>query len=206
MRKRLIGVFIIVILLGSVCGCAQKDENRDGQCILEKIGEDEYKITLYDKSYNEVYSQVYSDMRVPPWVEMITDAVWEIGISVGSPARYTFYFNTQTAEISDTYFNAVLFGDRYIAYMEDDVIGADTITLTLTDIFKEDILHQEIVRDFSILADPMSAVKNVEMIDAETIRLEYYEGKEMTAVSETVALELNGTDSLFLLKTEMSST
>lgn len=166
------------------------------QCICEQIGENEYKITLYDEAYNEVFSQVYSDMRIPPWVERITDTIWEVGVSVGSPARYTFYFDAETAEISDTYFNAILFGDKYIAYMEDDVIGADTITLTLTDIFKEDILHQEIERDFSVLADPMSAVKSVELVDDVTVRLEYYAGEEMTLVSEAIELK----DPLLLLK------
>ena len=166
------------------------------QCICEQIGENDYKIILYDKANNEVWSQVYTDMRIPPWVERITDTIWEVGVSVGSPARYTFYFDAETAEISDTYFNAILFGDKYIAYMEDDVIGADTITLTMTDIFKEDILHQEIERDFSVLADPMSAVKSVELVDDVTVRLEYYAGEEMTLVSEAIELK----DPLLLLK------
>lgn len=43
----------------------------------------------------------------------------------------------------------------------------DTYTLILTDIFKKGILHQEIVRDFSfrVIADSMSVVTSVEMID-----------------------------------------
>lgn len=163
----------------------------NGQCVLEQTGENEYEITLYDKEHNLVFSEVYSYMRMPPWVKMITDTVWEIGISVGSPARYTFYFDTETAEISDTFFNAKLFGDKYIAYMENDMDGAGTRTLTLTDIFCDGILHQEIVRDFSALvADPMSTVTNIEMIGDKTIRLEYFEGEEMTQVSETIELAL----------------
>ena len=155
----------------------------------KKIGDVEYEITLYDKVHNEVYSAVYPEVS---WVKMITDTVCEIGVSVGSPARYTFYFDTETAEMSDTYYNAKLFGDRYIAYMEDDVNGADIYTLILTDIFKRGILHQEVVRDFSfsVIADPMSVITSVEMIDDKTIRLKYFESENMTGVSEIIELEL----------------
>lgn len=73
----------------------------NGQGSIEQIGDKEYRVTLYDKNHNEVFSEDYSYMRMPPWFTMITDNIWEIGISVGSPARYTFYFDTETAEISD---------------------------------------------------------------------------------------------------------
>ena len=154
-----------------------------------KIGDDEYEITLYDKVHNEIYSVVYPRKS---WVRKVTDTVYEIGVSFGSPVKYTFYFDTETAEISDTYYNAKLFGDRYIAYMEDDVNGADTYTLILTDIFQKGSLHQEIVRDFSfsVIADPMSVISSVEMIDDKSIRLKYFEGEDMSYVSEIIELEL----------------
>ena len=161
----------------------------NGQGSIEQIGDKEYRVTLYDKNHNEIFSEDYSYMRMPPWFTMVSDNIWEIGISVGSPARYTFYFDTETAEISDTYFNAKVFGDKYIAYMDSDVIGADEITLTLTDIFEKGILHQEVVRDFSVCADPMSAVYRVEMVDENSIRLEYCEGEDYTTVSEIIELE-----------------
>lgn len=158
----------------------------NGQCSLEKIGKDEYVITLYDKEHEAVDSIVYSYHE--PWVEMVTDTLLEINFNAGNPARYTFYFDMETAKISDTYFNSILFGDRYIAYMAFE--NEDEITLTLTDIFKEQILYQEIIRDFSLFADYMGAVIGIEMIDEQNIRLEYYEGTDMTIVSEIIALEL----------------
>ena len=161
---------------------------KNGQGSIEQIGDKEYRITLYDKNHNEVFSEDYSYMRMPPWFTMITDNIWEIGISVGSPARYTFYFDTETAEISNIYFNAKVFGDKYIAYMDFDVISADEITLTLTDIFDKGILHQEVMRNFTACADPMSAILSVEMIDDTNIRLEYWEGTDYTKVSETIEL------------------
>ena len=159
----------------------------NGQCSLEKIGKDEYVITLYDKEHEAVDSIVYSYHE--PWVERVTDTLLEINFNAGNPARYTFYFDMETARISDTYFNSTLFGDRYIAYMALE--NEDEITLTLTDIFKEQILYQEIIRDFSLFADYMGAVIDIEMIDEQNIRLEYYEGADMTIVSEIIALNLD---------------
>ena len=161
---------------------------KNGQGSIEQIGDKEYRVILYDKNHNEVFSEDYSYMRMPPWFTMITDNIWEIGISVGSPARYTFYFDTETAEISNIYFNAKVFGDKYIAYMDFDVISADEITLTLTDIFDKGILHQEVMRNFTVCADPMSAILSVEMIDDTNIRLEYWKGTDYTKVSETIEL------------------
>ena len=63
--------------------------------------------------------------------------------------------------ISDTYFNAKVFGDKYIAYMDFEVISAD----------------------------PMSAILCVEMIDDTNIRLEYLEGTDYSYVPETIELE-----------------
>lgn len=69
------------------------------------------------------------------------------------------------------------------------MISEDEITLTLTDIFDKGILHQEVMRDFTVCADPMSAILSVEMIDDTNIRLEYWEGTDYTKVSETIELE-----------------
>lgn len=159
-------------------------EISNGQCLFEKIGEDEYEITLYDKERKKVDSTIYPYRE--PSVEAITESVLEINYSVGSPARYTYYFDMETAEISDTFFNSILFGDKYIAYMAHD---DSEITLILIDIFKKEILYQEIRRNFSRFADYMGAVISIEMIDEQNIRLEYYEGEEMTIVSEIIALE-----------------
>ncbi len=133
-----------------------------------------YHLTLYDKEHSEVLSEDYPDSL---WIDGVSEDVLEIGISVGSPANFTYYFNKETAEISETFFNAILVGDKYIAYMEDR-------TLILLDIFKEGILYQEITRDFSKTADPMSAIISVDMIDSENIQLRYYKGKTFAIESE----------------------
>ena len=113
-----------------------------------------YELILYDKEKREVFSMVYSK---EPWVCEVAEGVFEIGVSTGSPARYTFYFRREDGKMSSGFFNAKLFGGRYIAYRSWDS-GQWDAPLILTDIFEEGILYQEIYRDFSVTSDPMSMV------------------------------------------------
>ena len=113
----------------------------------------------------------------------------EIGFSVGSPARYTFYFRKEDGKISDTFFNARVVGEKYIAHrplLGDRWYNAPLI---LTDIFEEGILYQEIYKDFSVTADLMSAVYSIELIDEEHIMLEYCMGEDYTVVKDVVEIE-----------------
>ncbi len=146
---------------------------------------DGYEIILYDKEGEKVYSEVYPEKS---WVKEVSEGILEIGVSVGSPARYTFYFRKEDGAISDTFYNAKLFGEQYIAhrpvsnYLEGN-------PLILTDIFEEGILYQEIYRDFSETADPMSAIHDIELEDETHVRLEYCEGKAYTDVNEVVEIQ-----------------
>ncbi|MBD5506163.1 MAG: hypothetical protein HDR09_21045 [Lachnospiraceae bacterium] len=147
---------------------------------------DGYELILYDREKREVFSEVYP---VEPWVKEVSDGILEIGISTGSPARYTFYFRKADGKISDTFYNAKVFGGRYIAHRP--VVGDRwDEPLILTDIFEEGILYQEIYRDFSVTADLMSAIYSIELTDEEHIMLDYCVGEDYTVVSEVVEIEL----------------
>lgn len=126
------------------------------QYLCEK-DENGYEVILYDKENNEVYKTVYP---VDPWIKEVTNNILEIGISTGTSSTYVFYFNKDTAEMSDTYYNSILFGDKYIAYMEN----AEKIILT--DIFGEGILYKKIERNFTKCLNP---IINIEVIDNNNI-------------------------------------
>ncbi|MDE7339651.1 MAG: hypothetical protein K2N80_03695 [Lachnospiraceae bacterium] len=162
--------------------CEADPFETNGQVSCERM-KDGYQLTLYDKEHNAVLSESYPDSL---WIDGVSEDVLEIGISVGSPASYTYYFNKETAEISETFYNAILVGDKYIAYMEDDTGDAEDRTLILLDIFQEGILYQEITRDFSNMAEPMSAIISVEMTDSGNIQLRYYKGETFTIESEII--------------------
>lgn len=166
-------------------------KNVDNSQFLLQETQDGYELTLYDTETQEVFSMIYPK---EPWIEEVSEGILEIGISVGSPARYTFYFRKEDGKISDTFFNAKLFGGQYIAHRpwSDDQWDQPLI---LTDIFGEGILYQEIYRDFSETADLMSAISSIELVDEDYIILEYFEGEEYTVVREVVEIEGIGFDS-----------
>lgn len=151
---------------------------------------DGYELILYDREKREIYSKVFPiELIIEPWVKEVSEGILEIGISVGSPARYTFYFRKEDAKISDTFFNARVVGEKYIAHRP--LVGEhwNNDPLILTDIFEEGILYQEIYRDFSVTADLMSAIYNIELIDEEHIMLEYCTGEDYSVVNEVVEIE-----------------
>lgn len=103
----------------------------------------------------------------------------QIIFSVGSPARYVFYFDQENSRVTDLYFNPILVGDKYIAYMEDG-------ELILTDIFQMGLLKKKISRDFSKTANPSSPILNIKMINDEMIELEYLAGENYIDIVETI--------------------
>ena len=94
-------------------------------------------------------------------------------MSAGNPSRYVFYFNSQNTKISETFL--------YVAYMEDD-------RLILMDIFKEGTLYEAIERDFSEMANSISAVISIELLENGDILLQYYKGEDMQIVTEKIRL------------------
>ncbi|MDE6748071.1 MAG: hypothetical protein K2K21_03270 [Lachnospiraceae bacterium] len=147
---------------------------------------DGYEVILYDREGREIYSEWYPK---EPWVKEVAEGILEIGISVGSPARYTFYFRKEDGKISDTFFNARVVGEKYIAHRP--LVGDHwyNAPLILTDIFEEGILYQEIYKDFSVTADLMSAIYSIELIDEDHIMLEYCTGEDYSVVNEVVEIE-----------------
>ena len=87
----------------------------------------------------------------------------------------------ENAEESETFFNPLLIGDRYVAYMEDG-------RLILQDIFHKGLLYMTISRDFTQTADPMSAIIAIEMQDEGTIALSYYKGDNYEETSEVITI------------------
>ena len=150
--------------------------------VIERLANEEYEINICFAHS----SHVYGDFPKEPSVRQVGKRLLEVSVSVGSPACYTFYIDKEDARESDTYFNPILVGDKYVAYMEDG-------KLILSDIFytdqQEDLLYMTIVRDFTKTADPMSAIVWIDLIDSESIELTYLVGNDYTEVTEIIPIE-----------------
>lgn len=135
-----------------------------------------YELILYDMKNKEVFSEIYPN---EPWVVNIEDDIWEIGVSTGNPSKYVFYFDREESKFSDTFFNPILLDDKYVAYMKEN-------KLILMDIFGEGILDTKIERNYSKMADPISAIISIEILENGDIQLQYYEGEDMEIILEVI--------------------
>lgn len=165
---------------------AQKEENEsDIWPFLCKKVEDGYELTIYNSSGAIILSEVYLK---EPGISWVTENVMEIAISVGSPARYVYYIDLEEDKVSDVYFNPILVGDKYVAYMEEE-------KLILSDIFytdkQEGLLYMTIDRDFYKAANPMSAIVSIELIGSEIIELKYLTGEGHITVTEVMQINMD---------------
>lgn len=150
--------------------------------VIERLADEEYEINICFAHS----SHIYGDFPKEPSVRQVGKKLLEVSVSVGSSACYTFYIDKEDARESDTYFNPILVGEKYVSYMEDG-------KLNLRDIFytdqQEGLLYMTIVRDFAKTADPMSAIMSIELIDNENIELTYLTGNDYTEVTEIIPIE-----------------
>ncbi len=141
--------------------------------------ENEYVLTLYDKSDKKVFTQIYP---VEPRISEVAENILEICISTGSPSAYIYYFDKAGIKISETFFNPILFGNKYVAYIQNG-------ELILSDIFNKNLFYYKIKRDFSETANTISAIIKIDMEDSDTIILSYYVGPELLEQTERIDLE-----------------
>ena len=143
--------------------------------------DDEYIVSLYDKKGRKVEEIVFP--KKPNIKELGNDLI-EIEIVLGNPVSYIFYFNQKTLQISSTFFNSVQMEGKYVAYI-------DGSRLIVQDIFSEGILHEEIVRDFSVAANPLMDVELIEKGNKEFIHFQYVGGKDYQIIEELLEIYPN---------------
>lgn len=181
MKNKKLIILLLLLSIGVVLLTIKEKDNNLGNPFLIQKAADGYNLTLYDKAGKEVYSCICPK---EPWIKEVSEEILEVGISTGSPATYVFYFNRDTSEISDVYFNSILLENKYVVYMEDNG------EFILTDIFKKGQLYKKIVRDFSKTINSTAAIINIEFLDDNHILLQYYKGSEMIEESEIIELTI----------------
>ena len=143
--------------------------------------DDEYVVSLYDKKGRKIEEIVFP--KKPNIKELGNDLI-EIEIVLGNPVSYIFYFNQKTLQISSTFFNSVQMEGKYVAYI-------DGSRLIVQDIFSEGILYEEIVRDFSVAANPLMDVELIEKGNKEFIHFQYVGGKDYQIIEELLEIYPN---------------
>ena len=177
MAKRILIITLLVIFGVSIVFFIDIHSAKSTQIITRKKNRD-YELTLFSEQGEEIFSERYP---VEPRFKEINKGVIEIALNTGSSSTYVFFFDKKKGKVSDIFFTPILFGDNYIAFMKNEV-------LVLTDMFEQERLYIEISRDFSKVANPISAVINIALIDANAISLKYYKGSDFDEVSEIITM------------------
>ena len=139
--------------------------------------EDGNVVILYDKQ-DHVIDTI--DVIEKTGIHQLTDNLFEIVQSVGSPARFVFYYDAQTCKISDVFFNPILIENQYIAYIENG-------ELIIRDIFDEGTFCKKITRDFTETADPTSAIISITLEKEGQFVIEYYQGEDYKMETEIIS-------------------
>jgi len=162
------------------------------QYSLIEIKDGEYEVTLYDKENKVVHTETFTKL---PWVSEMTDDILQIGLSLGSPAPYIYYYDKERAIVSTCYPDSFYLKDNYVAYMRD------VSTLIVTDIFEDNELYMEISRNFSDsrnLGGLYLAIKDITWITLtgrDVLVLEYHEGEDRELLTEVIPIE-NGEEAV----------
>lgn len=143
--------------------------NKDGQ-----IG---YTYTLYDSYENVVFEQT---VVKEPSIKYITDDVLEIRTSHGTSAQSCTYFDLRTNKLSESCWNPSYVDGSIVAYMHYDENREPSTFLVVRDIFDSSKKYIEFDMNFSSMAVPSFAIKNIKLIDENTMEITYFSGENET--------------------------
>ena len=193
MKKRVVSCSLIVLCMISIGLWTSKKKVEEQDSTIEEKGENEpdrkaqwkveyrgenYLITLYDEDGKEIEEILYAE---EPEVKEIGGELLEVSIRTGEHDRETFYFHKKMLQKSDIYVNPTILLEKYIYYMKDN-------KLIVQDIFLEGMLHEEIIRDFFMIEDPISYVHILSCFNETFLIFRYKKGKEEEDIREVLKI------------------
>lgn len=204
-RKGTIGIFIVLLTASAgflfyyMGNRTLKEEGLSGKGAAKEqewSEEGEGYRLYYDESSGTYSYQIFSleneiieegaDIYRVAFIKEISDTIIHLAISVGSPARYECFFDRETGEKSEGYFNVSAVNNRTVVYMDWTQEGE--ICLVIKDMFDKNRLYKEIIRDFSPTAVPSNDLTKAVFLDDTTLEIEYYVGEDYDSVKEVITI------------------
>ncbi len=191
--KKIKGAFTIITLCLAISLChgsiSQAKRLSDGRNLLisaeyyHLISEWTYKfeLNLIDNRGKLIKTMTFPGK--PPNVTKLEDNLYEIGISFGPLTRYVFYFDAELGEVTRTYFNPIYVDNYIIAHRENRTTDEGLI---IEELFVDDGIHTEIIRDFSLVAINISVISEISLVDENTIRVVYQQGRNYKEITEEI--------------------
>ena len=204
-RKGTIGIFIVLLTVSAgflfyyMGNRTLKEEGLSGKGAAKEqewSEEGEGYRLYYDESSGTYSYQIFSleneiieegaDIYRVAFIKEISDTIIHLAINVGSPARYECFFDRETGEKSEGYFNVSAVNNRTVVYMDWTQEGE--ICLVIKDMFDKNRLYKEIIRDFSPTAVPSNDLTKAVFLDDTTLEIEYYVGEDYDSVKEVITI------------------
>lgn len=145
-----------------------------------------YVYYLYDSYGNVIYEQT---VLREPRIKYVSEDVIEISNSAGTSALSCSYFNLTTNKISESCWNPSYVDGKIVVYMEYDETREPSAFLVIKDIFDNNKLFMELFYDFSPMAVPADAIKSVEAVGDNTLKIVYLKGEKETETTVVVDLK-----------------
>ncbi len=147
-------------------------------CSAIRHNDNTYTVYLYDSKKNIVFKQI---LLKEPFFEEFDNGIVMIGVSLGSPLNYKYFYDGKNNKISNTYENLIAIIESKVIYMQGEY-------LIISDMFDESVYYKEIHREWAKTAEPSTAVISVQLLDTNQVELIYYVGYDFVEVKEIIDL------------------
>ena len=151
-----------------------------------------YNCSLFTYSYqifsskNEILEEA-ADVHANIYIEDRSEKIVSLAISAGTGVRQEWFFDRETGEKSELFFNVEAVNGTTIVYMTRTEKGE--ICLVIRDMFDKNILYKEIQRDFSSTAVPCYDLLEARFLDDSTLEIVYKAGEDYEDVKEIIIIE-----------------
>ena len=152
---------------------------------ITKDNQPEYRYEILNEKGNIVKNETV--WRVCPKIEYLDDnTLISIEIGVGTGTWLTQYYDVNNDLFSEVFESPAIEKYGKVVFIN---ISEDKPILIVRDIFNKTEYFEEFVVDFSPVANPVDALKNVEFLDENTLKISYLSGNGYD--EQTTTLQLN---------------
>lgn len=139
-----------------------------------------YKYTLFNSKGKNVYEE--TALYREPHIERLENEIIKIGISAGSSVYQVRYFEPMNGKVSEIY---------YTPWDESNnkLIRFENRKIIIQDMFDKSNYYQEEELNMQDTADPNSAIKSAEFLDANTVKVTYFSEDNNEKITKTIKLK-----------------
>ena len=182
MRK--LTAFCLGLICLTLASCGQKNpigqSEPYGNYTIEMNGAN-YIISVYDDNGSILLQE---ELVAEPTIEHISPEIVRLSNGKGD-SWWDQFVDVKNALVSPVYYNVSLVYDENIVYM---ALIDGSIKLVIRNMFDENRYYKEVVREFSVVAVPSSALVDAKLMPDHILRITYLSGEQYEERTEDIIL------------------